>query len=112
MVGERRRDDPPDKVRNTGRGEYLLKEVQVVTRSSTNAAGRLTDKNLPRKTRLQEKAKDMEAYISDLGGRVQLNSLERNLRRGAVDNLYKTMQQKQNYNWRIPKTVQGKFYSR
>ena len=34
----------------------------------------------------------MEAYISDLGGRIQLNSLERNLRRGAADNLYKTMQ--------------------
>ena len=79
-------------MRNTGRGEYLLKEVQVVPRSSTNAAGRLTDKNLPRKTRLQEKAKDMEAYISDIGGRIQLNSLERNLRRGAADNLYKTMQ--------------------
>ena len=33
----------------------------------------------------------MKAYTSDLGGRIQLNSLERNLRRGAVDNLYKTM---------------------
>ena len=33
----------------------------------------------------------MEAYISDLGGRIQLNSLERNLRRGAADNLYKTL---------------------
>ena len=78
-------------MRNTGRGEYLLKEVQAVPRTSANAAGRLTDKNLPRKTRLQEKAKDMEAYISDLGGRIQLNSLERNLRRGAADNLYKTL---------------------
>ena len=79
-------------MRNTGRGEYLLKEVQAVPRTSANAAGRLTDKNIPRKTRLQEKAKDMEAYISDLGGRIQLNSLERNLRRGAVDSLYKTKQ--------------------
>ena len=34
----------------------------------------------------------MEAYISDLGGRIQLNNLERNLRRGAVDNLYTTTQ--------------------
>jgi len=97
MLGDRRRDDSPDKVRNTGRGEYLLKEVQAVPSTSANAAGRLTDKNLPRKSRLQEKAKDMEAYISDLGGRIQLNSLERNLRRGAVDNLYKTMQKKQKY---------------
>ena len=102
MLGDRRRDDPPDKMRNTGRGECLLKEVQVVPRSSTNAAGRLTNKNLPRKTRLQEKAKDTEAHISDLGGRIQLNSLERNLRRGATDNLYKTMQKKE---LQIPKAV-------
>ena len=30
MLGDKRRSDPPDKVRNTGRGEYLLKEIQVV----------------------------------------------------------------------------------
>ena len=91
MLGDKWRDDPPDMVRNTGRGEHLPK-VQAVPRTSANAAGRLTDKNLPRKTRLQENAKNMEAYISDLGGRIQLNSLERNLRRGVVNNLYKTMQ--------------------
>ena len=112
MLGDKRRDDPPDKVRNTGSGEYLLKEAQAVPRTSANAAGRLTDKDIPRKTRLREKAKDMEAYISDLGGRIQLNSLERNLRRGAADNLYKTMQKKMNYNYRSPKTVQGNLQSR
>ena len=68
MLGDKRRDDPLDRVSNTGRGEYLLKEIQVVPRTSANAAGRLTNKNLPRKIRLQEKAKDLEAYISDLGG--------------------------------------------
>ena len=46
-------------------------------------------------TRLQEKAKDLEAYISDLGGRMQLNILERNSIRGAVDKLHKTMQKNQ-----------------
>jgi hypothetical protein len=92
MLGARKRDDPPDKVRNTGTGEFLLKEVQAVPKGSIDAAGRLTDKNLPRKLRLQERAKDLEAYISDIGGgQIQLNSLERTLRRGGVDDLYKTM---------------------
>ncbi len=91
MLGARKRDDPPDKVRNTGTGQFLLKEVQAVPRGSIDAAGRLTDKNLPRKIRLQERAKDLEAYISDIGGQIQLNSLERTLRRGGVDDLYKTM---------------------
>jgi hypothetical protein len=92
MLGARKRDDPPDKVRNTGTGEFLLKEVQAVPKGSIDAAGRLTDKNVPRRLRLQERAKDLEAYISDIGGgQIQLNSLERTLRRGGVDDLYKTM---------------------
>ena len=92
MLGARKRDDPPDKVRNTGTGEFLLKEVQAVPKGSIDAAGRLTDKNLPRKLRLQERAKDLEAYISDIGGgQIQLNSLERTLRRNGVDDLYKNL---------------------
>jgi len=91
----KRREDPPDKVRNTGQGEFLLKQIQPVPRGSLNAAGRLTDKNLPRKIRLQERAKDLEAYISDIGGQIALNSLERVLRRGRVDNLYSTMRKNQ-----------------
>ena len=62
QLGGRHAGDPPDKVRNTGQGEYLLKEIQPVPRGSANAAGRLTDKNLPRKIRLQERAKDLESY--------------------------------------------------
>ena len=95
VLGGRRRDDPPDKVRNQGRGEFLLKMIQPVPRGSLNAAGRLTDKNLPRKIRLQERAKDLEAYISDIGGQIALNSLERILRRGEVDNLYQNMRKNQ-----------------
>ena len=95
VLGGRRAGDPPDKVRNTGQGEYLLKEIQPVLRGSANAAGRLTDKNLPRKLRLQERAKDLEAYISDIGGQIALNSLERVLRRGEIDNLYSTMRKNQ-----------------
>jgi hypothetical protein len=95
VLGSKRRDDPPDKVRNTGQGEYLLKQIQPVPRGSLNAAGRLTDKNLPRKIRLQERAKDLEAYISDIGGQIALNSLERVLRRGEIDNLYNTMRKNQ-----------------
>ena len=95
VLGSKRRDDPPDKVRNTGQGEYLLKQIQPVPRGSVNAAGQLTDKNLPRKIRLQERAKDLEAYISDIGGQIQLNSLERVLRRGEIDNLYSTMRKNQ-----------------
>ena len=95
VLGSKRREDPPDKVRNTGQGEYLLKQIQPVPRGSLNAAGRLTDKNLPRKIRLQEKTKDLEAYISEIGGQIALNSLERVLRRGEIDNLYSTMRKNQ-----------------
>ena len=98
VLGSKRREDPPDKVRNTGQGEDLLKQIQPVPRGSVNAAGRLTDKNLPRKIRLQEKAKVLEAYISDIGGQIALNSLERVLRSqrvGEIDNLYNTMRKNQ-----------------
>ena len=45
--------------------------------------------------RLQERAKDLEAYISDIGGQIALNSLERVLRRGEIHNLYSVMPRNQ-----------------
>jgi hypothetical protein len=68
IVGDKNKGDPPNLARNTAKGQHLLKETQPVLCGSVTAAGRLTDKNLSRKLRLQERAKDLEAFISDIGG--------------------------------------------
>ena len=63
LLGKPRRDDPNDMVRNRGEGTFLLKQIQPVVPGSTNSAGRLTEKNLPRKIRLQERAAEVEEHI-------------------------------------------------
>ena len=84
LLGKQRRGDPNDMVRNRGEGTYLLKEIQAVVPGSVNSAGRLTEKSLPRKLRLQERAAEIEEHIRERGGSMEVSVLEREIRRGLL----------------------------
>ena len=71
-------------IRNRGEGTYLLKEVQGVVPGSGNSAGRLTEKSMPRKLRLQERAAEVEEHIREGGGSMLVSLLERQIRRGLL----------------------------
>ena len=70
MLGPMRRGDPNNLVRNKGEGKFLLKQVQPVIPDSGKSAGRLTEKSLPRKIRLQERAGEVYEHIREAGGRM------------------------------------------
>ena len=84
MLGGVRRNDPSDLVRNRGEGQFLLKQVQPVLPESREPAGRLTEKSLLRKLRLQECAAEVEEHLREAGGRMQVSDLERQIRRGLL----------------------------
>ena len=84
VLGSRRRDDPPDLVRNQGRGEFLLKEILPVQRGSVNAAGRLTDPAFARQNRLQPDADNLEAHLIESGGSMRVAELEKQIRQNVV----------------------------
>ena len=84
QLGGRRRDDPPDLVRNQGRGEFLLKEILPVQRGSVNAAGRLTDPAFARQNRLQPDADNLEAHLIESGGSMRVAELEKQIRQNVV----------------------------
>ena len=91
MLGKVRRDDGNDIVRNRGEGSFLLKQVQPVVPESREAAGRLTEKNIPRKLRLQERAGEVEEHIREAGGFMLVSDLERQIRRGGLTGLLKVL---------------------
>ena len=74
-------------VRNRGEGTFLLKQVQPVPPTSERAVGRLTQKNVPRKARLADRAADVEEYVRSAGGSMQVAQLEALVRRGGLDKL-------------------------
>jgi hypothetical protein len=74
-----------DVVKNRGGGEFLLKQVQPVAPGSKEPAGQLTDKNIPRKLRLRERALEVAEHILTAGGRVAVSDLERQVRRGLLN---------------------------
>ena len=84
LLGGARRGDTNDVVRNRGEGTFLLKEVQAVAPGSANSAGRLTEKSIPRKLRLQERAAEVGEHIRAAGGRMEVTLLERQIRRGLL----------------------------
>ena len=84
LLGKPRKGDGDDVVRNRGEGTFLLKQIQPVVSGSANSAGRLTDKNLPRKIRLQERAAEVEEHIREVGGSMLVPDLERQIRRGLL----------------------------
>ena len=84
LLGAVRREDGDDVVRNRGQGTFLLKQVQPVVPESAKSAGRLTEKNIPRKIRLQERAAEVEEHIRAAGGRMLVTDLERQIRRGLL----------------------------
>ena len=51
---------------------------------SGKSAGTLTEKNLPRKIRLQERAADVAEHIREAGGSMPVVDLERGIRRGLT----------------------------
>ena len=51
---------------------------------SRDSAGRLTEKSIPRKLRLQERAAEMEEHIREGGGSMLVSLLERQIRRGLL----------------------------
>ena len=71
-------------MKNRGGGEFLLKQVQPVAPGSKEPAGQLTDKNIPRKLRLRERALEVAEHILTTGGRVAVSDLERQVRRGLL----------------------------
>ena len=71
-------------VRNRGEGTFLLKQIQPVVPESAKAAGRLTEKSVPRKIRLQERAAEVEEHLREAGGMMQVTDLERQIRRGLL----------------------------
>ena len=84
LLGAARRGDGNDVVRNRGEGTYLLKQIQPVVPESAKSAGRLTEKSVPRKIRLQERAAEVEEHLREAGGRMQVTDLERQIRRGLL----------------------------
>ena len=84
LLGGVRRGDANDLVRNRGQGSYLLKQIQPVVPGSANSAGRLTEKSIPRKIRLQERAAEVEEHIRAAGGVMQVTDLERQIRGGLL----------------------------
>ena len=91
LLGKPRKGDPNDMVRNRGGGTFLLKEIQAVVPESGKSAGTLTEKNLPRKIRMQEHAGDLEEHIREAGSRMLISDLERQVRRGGVGGLLKAL---------------------
>ena len=73
-----------DVVKNRGTGEYLLNQVQPVVQGSREAAGQLTEKSIPRKIRLQERATEVAEHILVAGGGMAVTELERQVRRGLL----------------------------
>ena len=76
--------DGDDVVRNRGEGTFLLKQVQPVVPESAKSAGRLSEKSIPRRIRLQERAAEVEEHIRAAGGRMLVTNLERHIRRGLL----------------------------
>jgi len=56
---------------------------------SKEPAGRLTEKSIPRKLRLRERAEEVAEHISAAGGRMLVTDLERQIRRGGLLGLLK-----------------------
>ena len=67
-------------LRNQGGGNFSLKQVQPVVPESGKSAGTLTEKNLPRKIRLQERAAEVEEHTREAGGEMLVSELERQIR--------------------------------
>ena len=84
LLGAVRRSDGDDVVRSRGGGTFLLKQIQPVVPGSANSAGRLTEKSIPRKLRLQERAAEVEEHIRAAAGRMLVTDLERQIRRGLL----------------------------
>ena len=84
LLGPTRRGDPNDMVRNRGDGRFLLKQIQPVIPDILKSKGRLTEKSLPRKLRLQERAVEIEEHIRGAGGKIAMADLERQIRRGLL----------------------------
>ena len=72
---------------NRGEGTFLLKQVKPVAPTSGRAAGRLTEKNVPRKARLADRAADVEEYVRNAGGSMPTSQLEAHIRQGGLDGL-------------------------
>jgi hypothetical protein len=62
----------------------MLKQIQPVVPDSAKSAGRLTEKSIPRKIRLQERAAEVEEHLRAAGGRMAVPDLERQIRRGLL----------------------------
>ena len=84
LLGKPRRGDGNDVVRNRGDATFILKQIQPVIPGSSNSAGRLTEKSVPRKIRLQERAAEVEEHLREAGGRMLVTDLERQIRRGLL----------------------------
>ena len=84
QLGGVRRGDGNDVVRNKGEGTFTLKQVQPVMSQSKEPLGRLTEKSIPRKLRLRERAEEVAEHISAAGGRMLVTDLERQIRRGLL----------------------------
>ena len=59
-------------------------EVQPVIAQSTEPVARLTEKGIPRKLRLRERAEEVAEHIGAAGGRMLVTDLERQIRRGLL----------------------------
>ena len=84
LLGGVRSGDGDDVVRNRGEGTFLLKQIQPVIPGSAKSAGRLTEKGIPRKIRLQERAAEVEEHLREAGGTMEVTILERQIRRGLL----------------------------
>ena len=84
LLGPKKNEDGNDVVRNRGEGTFVLKQIQPVVQGSAKSAGRLTDQNLPRKNRLQERAAEVEEHVRGRGGSMEVSTLERQIRRGLL----------------------------
>lgn len=84
LLAKPRKDDGNDVVRNRSGGTFVLKEIQPVVPNSGKIAGRLIEKSLPRKIRLQERAGEIEEHIREVGGQMSVSDLERAIRRGVA----------------------------
>ena len=62
-----------------------MKQIQPLVPESRKPAGKLTEKNLPRKIRLKWRAAEVEEHIREARGKMAVSDLERAIRRGCWD---------------------------
>ena len=115
MLGGIRKGDDNDTVRNKGDSTFLLKQIQPTVQGSAKPTGRHTEKTLPRKLRIQERAAELEEHVRMPGGRMAVSVSERAIRRGLTRHAKSVQTKQHNDPWfvaAVKREVRGEGWGR